>query len=859
MPVSEREGYVPQKNIITVQVPKNIGNFVAEYRYNRASFDVTFDSAGGTGIPALHLYTGQVIPLWFVGKPEKKGAEFQGWKANEDLLYTDQNGEHTIPKGTVIKEADFPDGVPDAMPAKELVFTADWKEKEKADYTIQYYTESPYSGASTYEYVGAKIIKDADTGSEPDLDAMTPEEIFFPEVGEVVKSANGKFFVKFSEGGRPRPLERYYVRNVDKIEEDNKGDGPNGVKTVECTGDTVYKIYYDRQRYSLIFEKSNSYTKEARFAVPQPDGTEIQYDSDPSVNKPYTIKAKFGEKLLDWPSDNWVIDKETGVKYDQYRSTLGWMLNYQGGALWRDTPPYWLTSPDFIDKVDNPAKVSASTGKPLPPYTLSIGISQCSTNRNYAIYYMEYHFQGLDGGDERINNPDIQYTKIDTDSGYGHPGPNIPGFKLETPRVSRTTDVKENSVEQRKLESGSPNSMMDQLWGPEKELRPTEKQSHFWPLGLNDDLDELEDISDVPFDQIGQYVIAFKYGREKFRLQLDKDPTNTNGDAYFDGSDAEIDGKPAFKQVFYQKPLIDLDLNKEYPLKPEERPKSYPDTYVFKGWALDPAGLEPITDKDNKKKAADLEGQIQSEYDKISESEKLTDMLASRKKIEKLKGDLEAVQPTMPRYTKTIYAMWGEPDFEWKVKFDPNGGELAEVKDTDIATHKAGDPITTTEGKFGPQKYVMPEKQSNEGDMQVFKVSHRMSIKPPKAPTRVGYDFMGWEFVRYDKNGKLNDYFSDHFKLPELYAYGNEVVSDLHLRAIWVKNPGADIRDVKPLPVGLLDTTQELHYFAGKSVHAGTEGVLYAKSLLDINPYAPIECAVLPASDKVKAQNKIAA
>ena len=56
LPVSEREGYVPQKNIITVHVPKKIGNFVVEYRYNRASFDAKFNTAGGTGIPALHLY-----------------------------------------------------------------------------------------------------------------------------------------------------------------------------------------------------------------------------------------------------------------------------------------------------------------------------------------------------------------------------------------------------------------------------------------------------------------------------------------------------------------------------------------------------------------------------------------------------------------------------------------------------------------------------------------------------------------------------------------------------------------------------------------------------------------------------------
>ena len=59
---------------------------------------------------------------------------------------------------------------------------------------------------------------------------------------------------------------------------------------------------------------------------------------------------------------------------------------------------------------------------------------------------------------------------------------------------------------------------------------------------------------------------------------------------------------------------------------------------------------------------------------------------------------------------------------------------------------------------------------------------------------------MGWEYVRYKKDNKGDDttevdtdYF-DTYGVPELYTFGNDVVSDLHLRAIWVKNDLIDIK-----------------------------------------------------------------
>ena len=77
----DRKGFVPEAAYITMQVPENAENFILEYRYNRAHYDVVFDTQGGTALSARTLYYEQVIPK-IAGKsiPTKLGCEFQGWK-----------------------------------------------------------------------------------------------------------------------------------------------------------------------------------------------------------------------------------------------------------------------------------------------------------------------------------------------------------------------------------------------------------------------------------------------------------------------------------------------------------------------------------------------------------------------------------------------------------------------------------------------------------------------------------------------------------------------------------------------------------------------------------------------------------
>lgn len=179
-----------------------------------------------------------------------------------------------------------------------------------------------------------------------------------------------------------------------------------------------------------------------------PDGR--KYDSTKEVNKPYKFTAKFGERMTKWPNDMWLIEKG-GVDFGPNHSFIGWQLNSENNGnldqgLYLDTPPYWLTSKDFIDKdfteldpAVRPATHSTSTGEKLPERTISLGPCE-SAEFQFAIYYMEYLFEGFDG--KLHYNPDMSYTKIDTNVSYPYPSPGIVGFTPKYESINPVEDAK---------------------------------------------------------------------------------------------------------------------------------------------------------------------------------------------------------------------------------------------------------------------------------------------------------------------------------------------------------------------------------------------------------------------------------
>lgn len=161
------EGFVPEKSSITVQLPDDVEGYEVEYRYNRAHYDVSFDTGGGSLVESRSLFYEQTIPALDPSEtPTKNGYKFVGWKPSVAL--TDANGK-TYQPTDIIKDLN----VKLLMPAKDVKFTAVWtpdpsakeaKVAKKSQYTVKLdYNDGSSTGikTNTVNY-GEKFAKPRD-------------------------------------------------------------------------------------------------------------------------------------------------------------------------------------------------------------------------------------------------------------------------------------------------------------------------------------------------------------------------------------------------------------------------------------------------------------------------------------------------------------------------------------------------------------------------------------------------------------------------------------------------------------------------------------------------------------------------
>ena len=784
-----REGFVPEVPHITMQVPENAENFVLEYRYNRAHYDVVFDTQGGTPLPARTLYYGQVMPkIADTDIPTKVGGEFQGWKPSVDLKTKDGKkfkANEIIKDGTdAIKNLD----ANLLMPASKVTFTAVWKDKEKANYAVQFWAEKAdhadgASMADKYDYIGTRVYKDQDTGMIPDLDNEPVKDIVFPDLDQarLAKVWKGDRFNR----GNDLYLNKFYVYNQNLTHEQNADPkNTNVIKSVDSTGKTVYNIYYDRQVYELYFTKSNALPAENTF-YPEIWG----YDEDQGeiVKKggpgnPYHYKARFNQLMLGWPND---AMQTKG--FDKDKQSFGWGPNYSrpNWPLYLDTPPYRLNADEFLDMKNYDLwggytkKIDKGDGTNInlkwSDFTiLSFGINQAEKSMPH---HMDLWMDGFKP-DETIIRYDLYRYKADTSSDtYAPKYPRVQGFTgkrgNETPEFLDSDGIAEKN-EERAAVTPFPAKTYTDMYGNEHPVGEMPFIKAFF-----NNADEFGDPDGWDGFQTNGYL-KFEYTRNKYPLRFNYDPSKIKGDSEFDSTNS--------LDTFYEFPLKalspDADTEESYNTKnpknildnPEKlkelgltdlvfndpndnnklkvkRPENLSDQMVFKGWALDPAGTKLIWENP---------GEI------------------------------------MPNHPVNLFAKWGEPDYKWKVTFDPDGGNLRNIKEEDLTTSRKN----IQEGDIGQEEInTYAKKEANEGDKQIFTVIQRQKLVDPKIkPTKKGYDFMGWEVIRYKKNEKgdytdeIDDSYRKTYKVPELYSFGNDVVAPVYLKAIWVPNDRVDVK-----------------------------------------------------------------
>ncbi|MFR9276815.1 MAG: InlB B-repeat-containing protein, partial [Peptoniphilus senegalensis] len=723
------EGFTPEADKLTSMVPENTRGFQVEYRYNRNAYEIDYDTDGGSDLDSRLLYYGQVIPK--VKEPTKKGSVFLGWKPSTELKGTVNNVAKTFAANEIIK-----DGAGNAIkdldanlivPAKDLVFTAVWKDAPKADYLIQFWTEKPdYDDKDDtlplrdrYDYIGSRRIEDADTGLRPNLTNLSIEGITFPDLndGRLEKAQKN-----------PEEFARYYFLNKDLTDKQNRSKkDPNVQKSVLSTGETVYNVYYNRRVYTLYFTAANEEAFDligSFWPIITRNGQVIG-----KGGAPYKVDVRFNQSLDKiWPKDEEVSNlppasSEEGVDI----GLIGWIINNNAGEqIYRDTPPYRLSAEDFIDSQEvlgteefegfghsDQIPIGENKTKARDKYEISIGSTSYEKSVVHHIDIIKDDFDGK----EQIDY-DMSYWKSDTSAGenYAFGLPHLQGFTLKEER----REAEGIGLEKGSVGDWTVYKTFDELNAERNKKTP-----------FRSDADKIEYIDKFPwgtksFNGVNAYNYA-NYTRNKYKLKVNDDPKNIKNDNEY------TDGINRF-DVFYEMPLNNLNLDEKYLPK---KPAWVPENWEFKGWATDPAGENLL--KDGKE--------------------------------------------TKLHYDQFLFAKWGEPDYKWKVTIDPDGGTMKNITVEDL--------IFRRNEYHNVNKSAV--KEANDGNKQIFTVNHREKLNKLQAPKRKGYDFLGWQVIRHNEDGSVDTSYRKEYGVPELYAFGNDVVGEVYIKAIWLANNKIDV------------------------------------------------------------------
>ncbi|WP_215491958.1 InlB B-repeat-containing protein [Fenollaria sporofastidiosus] len=895
---NERPGFVPQVEKLKTQVPEDTTDFKIEYRYNRAHYDVVFDTQDGTPLPARTYYYDQEIPKIDENSiPTKEGCEFQGWKPSHDLygddgtkykkgeIIKDAKGNAIVDlgkiyykkdgNGNLVKKNDDPVkeelqeeiklmmpalklGNGKEIPREKLTFTAVWKDKDKADYAIQFWTEkADHADNATifekYEYMSTRVYPQELTGKRPELDKESVGPVEVQENG-VKKTLPGLPFPdldktrlqkiwkgeKFNRGHNLY-LNKFFVYNKDLTKEQNKDPNkPTMTKAVSATGKTVYNIYYDRQVYDLYFTKSNV-QPEKNTLYPEIWGYDPQKGKAVMLGGPgnlYHYKARFNEMMYKWPNDA----KQTKGFTPGYQS-FGWGPNYEtpNWPVHLDTPPYRLDADQFLDMANYTSwggyvkhiDKGDGTTKDLDRFdftTLSFGIKQ---DHPSIPHHMDFWMDGFKDG-ETIIRYDLVRTKADTgDPGYGHKYPTVTGF---TPRDYKP-GVAWPVIREDQQEDGRVNEdRIGELNDERDEITTNNCGTYYNNFGLKLPIGQLDFIS-VFFSDSDEYgdvkeggqsfgengYLQFHYKRNKYPLRFNYDPTKIKGDSEFKypvkGGTEEQNKKANALETFYEFPLkvLSPDLVQD-DLERDDREyfKDKPENFLDNPNNLYKLGLYDLLQRDKTNP---------NEFAKDSKNNyvvKRPEGLASDKVFKGWALDpagkkmvWKNPKETMPFHPTNLYAIWDIPDKRRKVTFDPNGGKLDDIELNDLTTEKKkikeGDIGKEEENEYPVKGYYDLEKSPEDNkiisdaekakNLQVFTVAHGQKLKVPKTPpTRYGYDFLGWEVIYYEKD-QNNNYtdkqdtgYRTRYKVPELYSFGTDVVAPIYLKAIWVENKRAEVK-----------------------------------------------------------------
>lgn len=819
-------GYEPEHNLISSPLSDSEDEkdkLVLNLRYYRKAYEVTYDSAGGTDVTAQKVYYQQDVPQ--VTKPTRRGYTFKGWS----LVDPSKESDPLYAENTIVSLDDY------KMPDHNVQFRANWEANNTTSYRVNVWVqkadlvdkEHPDSLAN-YDFVGLVERKNVKTESDVALNKMNDagvandtsklngknEDNYVenPELGLTKEELQGTKDKSYKDGliSKFNWMNDTPVTSLDGYDTANPGDASNKGKDIFtryfhvnkeltkklnteqhdfvpghpdlgkrsksqlCANDlnNTLNLVYDRKTYELIFAKPTGVDSGNNAAIKRKDESgkitiycyadggncSTKYDSeneDNDVNKidhkGYRVKVRYGQKLTDiWPDINELDFNEENI------GSLGWQLGYAGEVNYRDTPPYRFTIKEFADpkfrvqgnnqapKIsDDPSNPSAQQYELKDNQRLLTADISSKSAPIQVIIRKQSIASAKNGGDD-IGDNDYElstdsYSKDDTDnSGYLYTAPSIAGFNpadgYDKKNVGDSLDpfdFEDNREEWYNESHGHGN--WDDLSDDEKNAFAKKYHLAFRKYrGVP--VDEQEDYSGDATEFETNKLLEFRYNRKSYDVQF----YNADGKAIATNGSAATESLP-FEYSLTKRGKKDLT--------GEDKELYGNDTSYDASVTKDDAGN--TSKQFDGKYTFTLNNKT---YSIVRPADLPEDYVFKGWAVDQagtqfINGENKDI--TMPVNGIKLYAAWGLPtDTQHTVTFDYH------MPKTDDNGNEISGSDVVTEKKF-PRYHVIDEK----------KIS---------TPTRKGYDFYGWEIK---KNGTT---------LP--YTFGNKVVEDIKLDAVWVKD-----------------------------------------------------------------------
>uniref|UniRef100_UPI0007E366EA InlB B-repeat-containing protein n=1 Tax=Gardnerella sp. 26-12 TaxID=1841133 RepID=UPI0007E366EA len=819
-------GYEPEHNLISSPLSDSEDEkdkLVLNLRYYRKAYEVTYDSAGGTDVTAQKVYYQQDVPQ--VTKPTRRGYTFKGWS----LVDPSKESDPLYAENTIVSLDDY------KMPDHNVQFRANWEANNTTSYRVNVWVqkadlvdkEHPDSLAN-YDFVGLVERKNVKTESDVALNKMNDagvandtsklngknEDNYVenPELGLTKEELQGTKDKSYKDGliSKFNWMNDTPVTSLDGYDTANPGDASNKGKDIFtryfhvnkeltkklnteqhdfvpghpdlgkrsksqlCANDlnNTLNLVYDRKTYELIFAKPTGVDRGNNAAIKRKDESgkttiycyadggncSTKYDSENEDNdgnkidhKGYRVKVRYGQKLTDiWPDINELDFNEENI------GSLGWQLGYAGEVNYRDTPPYRFTIKEFADpkfrvqgnnqapKIsDDPSNPSAQQYELKDNQRLLTADISSKSAPIQVIIRKQSIASAKNGGDD-IGDNDYElstdsYSKDDTDnSGYLYTAPSIAGFNpadgYDKKNVGDSLDpfdFEDNREEWYNESHGHGN--WDDLSDDEKNAFAKKYHLAFRKYrGVP--VDEQEDYSGDATEFETNKLLEFRYNRKSYDVQF----YNADGKAIATNGSAATESLP-FEYSLTKRGKKDLT--------GEDKELYGNDTSYDASVTKDDAGN--TSKQFDGKYTFTLNNKT---YSIVRPADLPEDYVFKGWAVDQagtqfINGENKDI--TMPVNGIKLYAAWGLPtDIQHTVTFDYH------MPKTDDNGNEISGSDVVTEKKF-PRYHVIDEK----------KIS---------TPTRKGYDFYGWEIK---KNGTT---------LP--YAFGNKVVEDIKLDAVWVKD-----------------------------------------------------------------------